>query len=252
MFLQQHTWSFYLCLKMSTISMRHPAATFFFFLPKSDVNHSTLHCSVFVWTSQTVNLSVDKVLTDYWETPLRSKRPPHGIKTLRPADGEGRAVWFTSTELVQMSRGFNFRLEWGQNLTNWQLTNGLPAFIGLGKETRMPPDFLQPPHTNSERERARDRQINTHMPIKLMKRGWTVVIFTRLLDSGLHILKLIYDRLCFSYGFVSIQVCHKFVIVSSNRQVITLGQGNIEGNERGCRGFWVIQFSQSWTEAEKD
>lgn len=52
---------------------------------------------------------------------------------LPPADGEGTSVRFTFSKLVQMSSGFYFGLEWGQRLTNWQLTNGLLAFIELGK-----------------------------------------------------------------------------------------------------------------------
>lgn len=129
---------------------------------------------------------------------------------LPPADGEGTAAWFTFSKLVQMSSGFYFGLEWGQRLTNWQLTNGLPGFIELRKgnqnATQLPPATT---HT----------QWLTYMPLKSDEEGTDCghIYKKSLLNSSLQFQfpRQIYEGLYFNFELVNILLSTNTLILSA-------------------------------------
>lgn len=129
---------------------------------------------------------------------------------LPPADGEGTALWFTFSKLVQMSSGFYFGLEWGQRLTNWQLTNGLPAFIELGKGNQ---NAIQLPLA------ATHTQWLTFMPLKSDEEGTECghIYKKTLLNSSLQFQfpRQIYEALYFNFGFVNSLLSTVILILSA-------------------------------------
>lgn len=189
------------------------------------------------------------------EEALRIKETTEWHKMLQPADVEGTAVWFTFSKLVQMSSGFYFGLEWGQRLTNWQLTNGLPAFIELGKgnqnATQLP---LVATHTHT--------QWLTYMPLKSDEEGTDCghIYKKTLPNSSLQFQfpRQIYDGLYFSFGVVNILLSSNTLILSA--PVIDLWfcylRKQIDKEQHvTVMCFWggvsMIQGAQNWTAALK-
>ena len=164
-----------------------------------------------------------------------------------------------------MSSGFYVGLEWGQRLTNWQLTNGLPAFIELGKgnqnATQLP---LAATHTHT--------QWLTYMPLKSDEEGTDCghIYKKTLPNSGLQFQfpRQIYEGLYFSFGVVNILLSTDTLILSApvidlwlcyfRKQIAAACDSNVFGirgfsDSRGpeldrgpetCQGFMTCIMSQ--------